>query len=116
MSKRIVVEVEGEGVVIQPESGQMFSLNETGLFVYRLLDQGQSVKEIARKLSKEYNVGQKEAMTDVTEFVRQLQEKGYLERINSSDRGKQRGNSTRLKLRMGAGKARGCTLRRPRQP
>ena len=78
MAKRMVVEVEGEGVVVEPQSGQMFRLNETGLFVYRLVQKGLSKKEIARRLSKEYDISTNDSLADVIEFVRELKEKHYI--------------------------------------
>jgi len=78
MAKRMLVEVAGEGVVVEPESGQMFRLNETGLFVYRLIQKGLSEKEIACRLSEEYDISSDDSLADVTEFVRELREKKYL--------------------------------------
>ena len=74
----IITEAEGEGVVLFPETGLLFHLNETGLFVYKKLKEGYSIKETAKELSKEYEVDEMQALEDVKEFVLSMKEKGYL--------------------------------------
>ena len=76
--KPIITEAQGEGVVLFPEEGVLFHLNETGLFVYKKLVQGYSLKEIAKQLSEEYEVDEAQALKDIIEFVYSMKEKGYL--------------------------------------
>ena len=74
----IITEAGGEGVVLFPENGLLFHLNETGIFVYKKLKEGYSIKETAKELSKEYEVDEEQALDDVKEFVFSMREKGYI--------------------------------------
>lgn len=76
--KPIITEASGEGVVLFPEAGLLFHLNETGLFIYKKLNEGYSIKETAKELSREYDVDETRALEDVKEFVFCLKEKGYI--------------------------------------
>ena len=76
--KPIITEAQGKGVILFPEEGLLFHLNETGLFVYKKLAEGYSLKEIAKQLSQEYEVDEARALEDIKEFVYSMKEKGYL--------------------------------------
>lgn len=54
----------------------VFTLNEVAACVWRLLETCSSDAEIARELSKEYEVEQEEALADVQELLTQLREIG----------------------------------------
>ncbi len=76
--KSIITETEGKGVVLFPEEGLLFQLNETGLFVYKRLKAGYSIKEIAHQLTEEYEVDEEKALEDVKDFVISMKDKGYI--------------------------------------
>ncbi len=71
----ILAEVEGEGMMIDVEKGTSYFLNETGLFIFKLLNQGKSLKEIKAALLKEYDVDETEAENDIREFIEKLNKK-----------------------------------------
>lgn len=70
-SQRILVEHDGCGVIVDPVSGRLFTLNETGLFVWRLLESGTGQAEIVRKMSEEFEVEPAEAEADLRIFLAQ---------------------------------------------
>lgn len=56
----------------------ILTLNETGAFLWKKLQEGASVEELATALIGEYKVSLEEARTDVKEFCDGLIEKGCL--------------------------------------
>lgn len=52
------------------------SMNETGASIWKRLEEGQSMEQIAVSLSAEYGIDKEEARQDVLEFVNQLIEYG----------------------------------------
>lgn len=50
----------------------MISLNESGVFLWKLLEQGSSREDMAKALTEEYEVNYDEAIADVDEFVKKL--------------------------------------------
>lgn len=64
--------VDGEGVMVLARDGQIQVLNEVGARVYELVDGQRTIGSIAEIIVAEFNVGKAEAMSDVSEFVKQL--------------------------------------------
>ena len=65
---RVLVDVEGASVLVEPESGRMFHLNDTGSFVYQHLEKQTTDREIVRLLCEEFEVEQAEAEADLRRF------------------------------------------------
>lgn len=57
----------------------MLTLNETGVFLWGLLENETTREELAKALTEEYEVTFDEALADVDAFVKKLDEAGYLE-------------------------------------
>jgi hypothetical protein len=70
---RVLVDVEGASVLVEPESGRMYHLTPTGAFVYQLIEKGLPQEEIVRSLCQEYEVDRPEAEADLETFRRSLQ-------------------------------------------
>jgi hypothetical protein len=70
---RILVDSGSDNVLVEPESGRMFYLNETGAFVYRLLEKNTPDEEIIRLLCKEFDTQEAEAAADLGFFRKTLQ-------------------------------------------
>ncbi len=77
--KPIVAEAKGEGVVLFPERRCLVHMNETGIFVFKKLQQGYSPEQIAKMISEEYDVDEKRALKDIEEFIISMKEKGILD-------------------------------------
>ncbi len=72
----ILAEVEGEGMMIDVEKGMSYFLNETGLFIYKMLKDGKKLDDVKTALLKEYDVDEKDAENDIREFMARLEQKG----------------------------------------
>ena len=78
--RRLVI--SEEGFIFDPETGNSFTVNGTGLFVIKLLKEGKSEEEIVFALCSEYEVSEEEARRDLLDFVEQLRVLGILEGKN----------------------------------
>lgn len=57
----------------------MFSLNETGLFIWNQLKKGTTLKLLVQMLQAEYDVGEEQAEEDVKEFLQVIAKRGITE-------------------------------------
>ena len=78
----ILREVAGENVVI-PSGGDlalnmMMTLNETGAFLWRLLEEETSEQALVQALLAEYDVDEESAVKHVSAFVAKLHENNFL--------------------------------------
>ncbi|WP_297058831.1 PqqD family protein [Thermosulfurimonas sp.] len=64
--------ISEEGFIFDPETGNSYTVNETGLFILEKLRQDLSPEEIARLLSQEYEVSPEEARRDLEDFLEVL--------------------------------------------
>lgn len=71
-----VVMPVGEAVM---QFNGMLSLNETGVVLWRKLEQGAELAELAQALSDRYSITEEKALADVTAFLGALQPVGCLE-------------------------------------
>ena len=58
---------------------QIMSVNETGAFLWRLLEKGAEKPELVDGLTKEYEVDAETAEKDVDAFLNRLREKALIE-------------------------------------
>jgi len=61
--------VDNEAVLVLPEQGQVKVLNEVGARVWKLTDGSVTAREIAGKISAEYQVEKITAEEDVVDFI-----------------------------------------------
>ena len=66
--------IDGEAVIVLPESGQVNVLNEVGSRIWELIDGTHSVGEITEIIVAEYDVTAEQAERDVDEFIQELVE------------------------------------------
>ena len=69
-----------EGFIFDPETGNSFVTNETGLFILKKLREGLSEEEIVKALTEEYEVDEDTARRDLYDFLEQLRILGIYER------------------------------------
>lgn len=67
------------GFAFDPSSGETFQLSLTGLRIVRLLQQGIPPEQILEYLLAEFEVDQNTAWRDVTEFLRSLEQLGWIQ-------------------------------------
>lgn len=65
------------GAAVKQFNG-MINLNETGAFLWRILEKGATEEEAVAELLKEYDVDEETAKADVKAFVSKLTEAGLL--------------------------------------
>ena len=69
-----------EGFIFDPETGNSFVTNETGLFILKKLKEGLSEEEIVKALMEEYEVDEDTARRDLYDFLEQLRILGIYEK------------------------------------
>ena len=57
----------------------MLTLNETGCMLWKLLEGGSALEDMAIALTNEYDVSHEQALADVREFLEILQKAGCIE-------------------------------------
>lgn len=57
----------------------IINLNETGAFLFELLQQGATKDELLKKMIEEYSVSQKKASDDIDIFIEKVREADILE-------------------------------------
>lgn len=80
----VLREVAGSAVVIAVGEASrtfhgMINLNNTGKDIWRGIQNGKSVEEIARQLTEDYEVGYEKAEKDVKELIGKMREAGIVE-------------------------------------
>jgi len=68
-----------EGFIFDPETGNSFVTNQTGLFILKKLREGLSEEEIIKALTEEFEVDETTARRDFYDFEEQLRILGILE-------------------------------------
>ena len=76
-------EIAGEFLLIplgdsSKQFNSIITMNETGAFIWRLLENGMPVQEIAEALTKDYDVSLEKAVSDTHKFINELKEKSIL--------------------------------------
>lgn len=79
----ILREVAGSHVVVPVgasvvDFNGMITLNETGAFLWGLLNQGAAPEDLVRRLTEEYDVTPEEARRDVDAFLQRMRENDFL--------------------------------------
>ena len=68
-----------EGFIFDPETGNSFVTNQTGLFILKKLREGLLEEEIIKALTEEFEVDENTARRDFYDFEEQLRILGILE-------------------------------------
>lgn len=77
-SKLIVTRKTGNEYVLVPvtnniaDMNSVFTLNETGAFIWELIDGKRNVEEIINKLTIDYDIDKKSAEEDVFSFIEKM--------------------------------------------
>ena len=57
----------------------LITVNETGTFIWKMLEKGAEVDEIVSALAKECGVSENEIKDEVTDFIKKLEGEGLVE-------------------------------------
>ncbi len=82
MSKLNRLAINEEGFIFDPDTGNSFTVNQTGLLIIKALKENKTEKEILELLKEEFEVEEKEAQRDLIDFMEQLKLYGLLEDKN----------------------------------
>jgi len=85
-SKILSTELEGEGVLLDPEAGTYFAVNPIGALVWRTLATPMSCAALIEATEAEVAVPLDRLDADVRRFVDQLVEHGLVEIVRSPER------------------------------
>lgn len=80
-------ELDGETILLDPESGTYYALNEVGSRVWELAAERPSVEEILRRLGEEYAVDESTLGRDVDALLGRLLDEGLIEVSEERSRG-----------------------------
>ncbi|NPB04077.1 MAG: HPr-rel-A system PqqD family peptide chaperone [Thermotogae bacterium] len=72
MGKLHRLAISDEGFIFDPETGNSYTTNSTGIFILKLLKDGKSEEEILKAITEEYGVDEEEARRDLYDFLEQL--------------------------------------------
>lgn len=74
----LFTQVEDQVVILQYDRGIYYALNEVGVRVWQLLEQGKTPREIQRSLLGEYNVSEERLAGDVAKLIGELRQEGLI--------------------------------------
>lgn len=74
VSKELVFRKEADGALIfNPDTGNVYALNKTGVFLWKKILQGQTLSQLEKKLKQTYpDVNNKKIRRDLQTFLKQL--------------------------------------------
>jgi hypothetical protein len=73
------VDVNGESVILNVDSGTYFGLDGVGARIWSLLESPVTYGELVRVVLNEYEVDRDTAESDIADLVRELEQKGLVE-------------------------------------
>ena len=79
VAEDFIVFPRGEEAIQSPE---VLVFNETGAFVWKLLENGDTAEEMAEKLAEKYGITKEQANGDITDLLKKMEESNLLEKTN----------------------------------
>jgi hypothetical protein len=71
-----------ETVILNIKSGAYYSLNKVGTYIWKLLINGSSIKEVIHKIAEEYKLDEKDVRTDVIHFIDEMNSENLIDVLN----------------------------------
>lgn len=79
--KGFITQQIGDNLVIfEGEESMLFTLNPTAAYIFRRIKIGENIARIAKSLSTEFKIPEREAVDDVKACVREFLNDGIIER------------------------------------
>ena len=81
VNHRIVLreEFENHSFLYDPDTGHTYGLNPVGALVWKSLDSGCAIGQIAQKLNGVFETGSSSVIEDLKVFLSDLKERGFIE-------------------------------------
>jgi transcription initiation factor TFIIIB Brf1 subunit/transcription initiation factor TFIIB len=70
--------LEGETLIFVPKKGNFYRLNEVGTRIWQLIDGKRTIKEIIKRVYKEFDVSKERVESNIIEFIDKIKKKGLL--------------------------------------
>ncbi len=70
----------GEGILVDLNTRQYYRLNETGALIWRSLENGRSVDDIASEMQRHYEVTPEHARTSINKLLQTLESNRLVKR------------------------------------
>lgn len=80
---QITAEADGEVLMMDPDTGSYFGLNEVASFIWHRLAEPRSLAELCRAIMAEFEVAEDACARDVLQFVQGMLRDGLLERVET---------------------------------
>lgn len=71
--------IDGEIVIMHPDDGKVIVLNESGTYLWQLLDQWHTIENVFTTFTAVYETPQANSQNEVRHFVIELAQKGLLD-------------------------------------
>ena len=71
--------IEGQAFIVNTTTSTLHELDETGTFIWKLLETDERPEDIAVEISLHFDVSGEQALKDTEEFIVELEKKGILE-------------------------------------
>ncbi len=72
MEKLKNLAISESGFIFDPEMGESYNTNKTGIFIFKLLKEGIETDKVIGEISKKYDVSKNTAEKDVLQFLETL--------------------------------------------
>ena len=76
-------EVEGEAVILNPDSGVYYGLDPVGTRIWHLLDRHKVLDKVSQQLAEEFEVPSSRCEKDVLKLAESLQKNGLIECLSA---------------------------------
>jgi hypothetical protein len=70
--------IEGQAFIVNTKTSTLHELDETGTFIWKLIEKGRTLENIVLELSSFYEVTEARAMKDAKDFLDELSAKGLI--------------------------------------
>lgn len=77
----VAARVDEDLVMMSVENGRYFSINSLGGRIWELLEGSVTINEIVKAICEEYDVSEDVCRSDVTAFVKQLSDLGFVKSV-----------------------------------
>ena len=71
--------INNEGFIFDPETGESYGVNPTGLFIIEKLKENLEKEKIVKEMTEQFSVSEEEAEKDLYDFLEHLRLLGLLE-------------------------------------
>jgi len=78
-SRHVSVDLNGEAVVLDTDSGDYFGIDGVGARIWELIATPRRVAELAETLVSEYDVDPSQCRSDLQRFLQDLSEQGLID-------------------------------------